>query len=147
MPGIVGLGKAVELAKEEVVNEIEKLTVLRNMLIDGILTKIEHSRLNGHPSQRLPNNVNISFSYVDGESMLLKLDMEGIACSTGSACTSSTLEPSHVLSAIGLPLELAHGSLRFSLEDRRRRTTSVTYLRYYQASLVNYVQFLLPTKT
>ena len=115
VPGIIGFGKAVELAKEEMGKEIVKLTFLRNMLIDGLLAAIEHSRLNGHPSQRLPNNVNISFSYVQGESMLLNLDMEGIACSTGSACTSSSLEPSHVLLAIGLPHELAHGSLRFSL--------------------------------
>ena len=115
VPGIAGFGKAVELAKEEMGKEMEKLTFLRNMLIDGILTKIEHSRLNGHPSQRLPNNVNISFSYIEGESMLLNLDMEDIACSTGSACTSSSLEPSHVLLAIGLPHELSHGSLRFSL--------------------------------
>jgi cysteine desulfurase len=115
VPGIAGFGKAVELAKEEMGKEMEKLTFLRNMLIDGILTKIEHSRLNGHPSQRLPNNVNISFSYIEGESMLLNLDMEDIACSTGSACTSSSLEPSHVLLAIGLPRELSHGSLRFYL--------------------------------
>ncbi|MGO8716018.1 MAG: cysteine desulfurase NifS [Smithella sp.] len=143
VPGIVGLGKAVELAKEEVVNEIEKLTVLRNMLIDGILTKIEHSRLNGHPSQRLPNNVNISFSYVDGESMLLKLDMEGIACSTGSACTSSTLEPSHVLSAIGLPLELAHGSLRFSL-GRQTTEDNIRYVLEVLPGIISKLRSISP---
>jgi len=115
VPGIVGFGKAVELAKEEMGKEIEKLVFLREKLITGILSKIEFTRLNGHPTQRLPNNVNVSISYVEGESMLLNLDMEGIACSTGSACTSSSLEPSHVLSAIGLSHELAHGSLRFSL--------------------------------
>jgi cysteine desulfurase len=143
VPGIVGLGKAVELAKEEVVNEIEKLTVLRNMLIDGILTKIEHSRLNGHPSQRLPNNVNISFLYVDGESMLLKLDMEGIACSTGSACTSSNLEPSHVLSAIGLPLELAHGSLRFSL-GRQTREDNIRYVLEVLPGIISKLRSISP---
>ena len=143
VPGIVGLGKAVELAKEEVVNEIEKLTVLRNMLIDGILTKIEHSRLNGHPTQRLPNNVNISFSYVDGESMLLKLDMEGIACSTGSACTSSTLEPSHVLSAIGLPLELAHGSLRFSL-GRQTTEDNIRYVLEVLPGIISKLRSISP---
>jgi cysteine desulfurase len=143
VPGIVGLGKAVELAKEEVVNEIEKLTVLRNMLIDGILTKIEHSRLNGHPSQRLPNNVNISFSYVDGESMLLKLDMEGIACSTGSACTSSNLEPSHVLSAIGLPLELAHGSLRFSL-GRQTTEDNIRYVLEVLPGIISKLRSISP---
>ncbi|MFZ1036635.1 MAG: cysteine desulfurase NifS [Smithella sp.] len=143
VPGIVGLGKAVELAKEEVANEIEKLTVLRNMLIDGILTKIEHSRLNGHPTQRLPNNVNISFSYVDGESMLLKLDMEGIACSTGSACTSSTLEPSHVLSAIGLPLELAHGSLRFSL-GRQTTQDNIRYVLEVLPGIISKLRSISP---
>ena len=115
VPGIVGFGKAVELAKEERGKEIEKLTFLRDKLIKGILKTIEFTRLNGHPTQRLPNSVNVSISYVEGESMLLNLDMEGIACSTGSACTSSSLEPSHVLSAIGLSHELAHGSLRFSM--------------------------------
>ena len=115
VPGIVGFGKAVELAKEEMAKEIEQLTLLRDKLIKGILDKIEYARLNGHPAERLPNNVNVSISYVEGESMLLNLDMEGIACSTGSACTSSSLEPSHVLAAIGLSHELAHGSLRFSL--------------------------------
>jgi len=143
VPGIVGLGKAVELAKEEIVNEIEKLTVLRNMLIDGILTKIEHSRLNGHPSQRLPNNVNISFSYVDGESMLLKLDMEGIACSTGSACTSSNLEPSHVLSAIGLPLELVHGSLRFSL-GRQTTQDNIRYVLEVLPGIISKLRSISP---
>jgi len=115
VPGIVGFGKAVELAKEEMAKEIEQLTLLRDKLIKGILDKIEYALLNGHPAERLPNNVNVSISYVEGESMLLNLDMEGIACSTGSACTSSSLEPSHVLAAIGLSHELAHGSLRFSL--------------------------------
>ena len=115
VPGIVGFGKAVELAKEEMAREIEQLTLLRDKLIKGVIDKIEYARLNGHPKERLPNNVNVSISYVEGESMLLNLDMEGIACSTGSACTSSSLEPSHVLAAIGLSHELAHGSLRFSL--------------------------------
>ena len=89
--------------------------MLRDKSIRGILSGIEETRLNGHPTQRLPNNVNISIEFVEGESLLLNLDMEGIACSTGSACTSSSLEPSHVLLAIGLPHEIAHGSLRFSL--------------------------------
>jgi cysteine desulfurase len=115
VPGIIGFGKAVELAKEEMGKEMEKLTFLRDTLIKGILSAIEFTRLNGPPVQRLPNNVNVSIAYVEGESMILNLDMEGIACSTGSACTSSSLEPSHVLMAIGLPHELAHGSLRFSL--------------------------------
>ena len=115
VPGIVGFGRAVELAREEMTKEIEQLPMLRDKMIKGILDKIEYARLNGHPKERLPNNVNVSISYVEGESMLLNLDMEGIACSTGSACTSSSLEPSHVLAAIGLSHELAHGSLRFTL--------------------------------
>lgn len=115
VPGIVGFGKAVELAREEMAKEMEQLTMLRDKMIKGILTGIEYARLNGHPKERLPNNVNVSISYAEGESMLLNLDMEGIACSTGSACTSSSLEPSHVLAATGLSHELAHGSLRFTL--------------------------------
>ncbi|MCX5853625.1 MAG: aminotransferase class V-fold PLP-dependent enzyme, partial [Deltaproteobacteria bacterium] len=115
VPGIVGFGKAVELAKVEMEHEMSHLTALRDKLINGILMKIAHSRLNGHPTRRLPNNVNVSIAYVEGESMLLNLDMEGIACSTGSACSSESLEPSHVLAAIGLPHELMHGSLRFTL--------------------------------
>lgn len=115
VPGIVGFAKAVAIAKEKMAEESEKLTKLRDKLISGILNKIDAVRLNGHPTQRLPNNVNISIEYIEGESMILNLDMEGIACSTGSACSSSSLEPSHVLLAIGLSHELAHGSLRFTL--------------------------------
>ena len=113
--GIVGLAKAVELARDKIDDEKKILTMLRDKLIKGILEKIDHSRLNGHPTKRLSNNVNVSIEYIEGESMILNLDMEGIACSTGSACTSSSLEPSHVLLAIGLAHELAHGSLRFTL--------------------------------
>src|SRR4030042_1789125 len=115
VPGIVGFGKAIELAKQEMITEMEQLTSLRDDLIKGILARIDDSFLNGHPELRLPNNVNVSIPYVEGESMLMNLDMEGIACSTGSACSSSSLEPSHVLIAIGLSHELAHGSLRFTL--------------------------------
>lgn len=115
VPGIVGFGKAVEIAKEEMDEEAKRLTSLRDRLIKGILERIEEVRLNGHPTQRLPNNVNVSVEFVEGESMLLNLDLAGIAASTGSACSSSTLEPSHVLLAIGLSPEIAHGSLRFTL--------------------------------
>lgn len=115
VPGIVGMGKAAELAGEHMEREAARLTALRDRMIRGILDGIDHSRLNGHPVLRLPNNVNVSLEYVEGESMLLSLDMEGIACSTGSACSSQSLEPSHVLRAIGLPHEIAHGSLRFSM--------------------------------
>lgn len=113
--GIVGLGKAIEICKEKMDEEIKTQTQLRDRLIKEIPEKISDVRLNGHPTKRLPNNVNFSFSFIEGESMLLNLDMLGIAASTGSACTSSSLEPSHVLLAIGLPHELAHGSLRITL--------------------------------
>jgi len=115
VPGIVGFGKAAELAKDEMPAETERLLPLRNKLITGLLNKIDHSHLNGHPSERLPNNANISFEYVEGESMLLNLDLEGICASTGSACSSASLEPSHVLLSMGLSHEQAHGSLRFSI--------------------------------
>jgi len=115
LPGIVGLGKAAELAGQEMGQEAERLTHLRDKLIKGLLEKIPHLHLNGHPVRRLPNNVNISVDSVEGESMLLSLDLEGIAASTGSACSSASLEPSHVLLALGLPPEQAHGSLRLTL--------------------------------
>lgn len=113
--GIVGFGKACELAKDELQSRINHLTPLRDKLIKGIMDKIPDVVLNGHPTRRLPKNVDITVKYVEGESMLLNLDMEGIACSTGSACSSGSLEPSHVLMAVGLSPELAHGSLRFTL--------------------------------
>jgi cysteine desulfurase len=114
VPGIAGFSQAVELAEKEMLSESVRLTALRDRFIRELLGAIPESRLNGHPVHRLPNNVNISFAYIEGESMLLNLDMEGIAASTGSACTSSSLEPSHVLTACGLPQVLAHGSLRFT---------------------------------
>jgi len=115
VPGIVGLGTAAELARQEMDEEVQRLTHLRNQLIKGLLERIDHIRLNGHPQKRLPNNINVSIDFVEGESMLLNLDLEGICASTGSACSSSSLEPSHVLLAMGLAHEQAHGSLRFTL--------------------------------
>jgi cysteine desulfurase len=115
VPAIVGLGKVAEIARQEMVEEAQKLTALRDKLIEGILKDIEHTKLNGHPTKRLPNNVNVSISYVEGEAILLNLDLAGICASTGSACSSSDLEPSHILVAMGLPHLQAHGSLRFSL--------------------------------
>jgi cysteine desulfurase len=115
VPGIVGLSRAVEIAREKLQEEMATQTRLRDRLIRGVLERIDHSRLNGHPTERLPNNANVSIEFVEGESMLLSLDMEGIACSTGSACSSGSLDPSHVLLALGLSHEMAHGSLRFSL--------------------------------
>lgn len=114
--GIVGLGKAIELAEKEMEENTKKLIYLRDKLIQGILEKIPYSKLNGHPTNRLPGNCNVSFEFIEGESMLLLLDSKGIAASSGSACTSGSLDPSHVLLAIGLPHEKAHGSLRLTLE-------------------------------
>ena len=114
-PGIIGLGKAVELAQQEMTEEVERLTYLRDKLINSLLERIDHTQLNGHPTNRLPNNVNVSVEFVEGESMCLNLDLEGICASTGSACSSLSIEPSHVLLALGLPPERAHGSLRFTL--------------------------------
>ena len=115
VPGIVGFGKAVELAAATLHEEVARLTSLRDRFIRGIFERLDGIRLNGHPARRLPNNINLSVESIEGEGMILSLDMMGIACSTGSACSSSSLEPSHCLLAIGLPHELCHGSLRFSL--------------------------------
>jgi len=143
VPGIVGFGKAVQLAKEEMVKEIERLSSLRDDLIKGILAKVDYSFLNGHPDLRLPNNVNVSIPYVEGESMLLRLDMEGIACSTGSACASSSLEPSHVLTAIGVSPELAHNSLRFSL-GRSTTKDDIEYLLEVLPAIVGKLRSMSP---
>ncbi len=113
--GIVGLAKACEIAKAEMDDEAKRLTQLRDRLAKGFLDRIDNIQLNGHPTKRLPNNVNISVNYVEGESMCLNLDLEGICASTGSACSSASAEPSHVLLAIGLPPNLAYGSLRFTM--------------------------------
>lgn len=117
VPGIVGMGKAIELAYENFEEKNEKLIKLRERLIKGIFDNIDYVRLNGHPTKRLPGNVNVCFEFIEGESLLLSLDMENIAGSSGSACTSGTLDPSHVLLAIGLPHEIAHGSLRLTLSE------------------------------
>ena len=112
---IVGLAKAMALAAEEMEEETARLTVLREKLINGLLEKIPHSQVNGHRTKRLPGNCNLSFAFVEGESILMLLDAAGIAASSGSACTSGSLDPSHVLLALGLSHELAHGSVRFTL--------------------------------
>ncbi|MDR0524154.1 MAG: cysteine desulfurase NifS [Candidatus Methanoplasma sp.] len=117
VPGIVGLGKAAEIAGAEMAANAERVTALRDRLIKGMLSEIPHSRLNGHPTKRLPGNANLSFRFVEGESLLMMVDEKGVSASTGSACASGSLDPSHVLLAIGLPHEIAHGSLRFSLSE------------------------------
>lgn len=115
VPGIVGLGKAVELAVNTMEERTAKEKELRDYLIDRVLKEVPYTRLNGHRTNRLPNNANFSFQFVEGESLLIMLDMDGICGSSGSACTSGSLDPSHVLLAIGLPHEIAHGSLRLTL--------------------------------
>ena len=115
VPGIVGFGKAAELAVQEIKEEEDRLTGLRDKLISGILTNIDHTYLNGHPVKRLPNNVNVSIEFVEGESMCLNLDAVGICASTGSACSSESQEASHVLLAVGVEPVKARGSLRFTM--------------------------------
>jgi cysteine desulfurase len=115
VPGVVGFGEAAVLAEKEMDRRVAHLTGLRDRLIEGLLDRVDFARLNGHRTRRLPNNVNISFEFIEGESILLSLDMKGIAASSGSACTSGSLAPSHVLLAMGLPHEVAHGSVRMTL--------------------------------
>lgn len=115
VPGIVGIAKACEIAMAEMEERMKKETELRDYLIERILKEIPYTRLNGHSKKRLPNNVNISFQFVEGESILIMLDMAGICASSGSACTSGSVDPSHVLLAIELPHEIAHGSLRLTI--------------------------------
>lgn len=115
VPGIVGLGKAAEIAKQDLPKKVAHISALRDKLIKGLTEKVPDIKLNGHPTQRMPGSVNFSFLYVEGESLLLNLDLKGIAASSGSACTSGSLDPSHVLLAMGLTHEVAHGSLRITL--------------------------------
>ena len=124
---IVGIGKAIELATQDIQAYSTHLQELRDMTIEEILKTIPHSRLNGHREKRLPGNVNISFEYIEGESILLMLDSKGISASSGSACTSGSLDPSHVLLAIGLPHEIAHGSLRLTFGEENTKD-DVKYL-------------------
>ncbi|MGN1092070.1 MAG: cysteine desulfurase NifS [Monoglobaceae bacterium] len=117
VPGIVGLGKAIEMATADIEAKQKKLTEIRDTYINKVLERVPYSRLNGHPTQRLAGNANISFEFIEGEGLLLSLDMKGISASSGSACTSGSLDPSHVLLAIGLKHEQAHGSLRTSFGE------------------------------
>ena len=141
--GIVGLGKAIELARQSMTQEAKFQSELRDFLIKEIPRIISDCCLNGHPVNRLPNNVNFSFSYIEGESILLNLDFLGIAASTGSACTSSSLEPSHVLLAIGLPHEIAHGSLRITL-GRWTKKTEIDYLLEHLPKIVDKLRRMSP---
>ncbi|QAT42835.1 cysteine desulfurase NifS [Aminipila luticellarii] len=117
LPGIVGFGKAAELAYENLDAHIKKISELRDYFVDQVMSKIENVTLNGSKEFRHPGNANLTFEYIEGEAMLLYLDMRGIAVSTGSACSSASLVPSHVLSALGIPVERIHGSLRFTIGD------------------------------
>jgi cysteine desulfurase len=143
MPCIVGFGKAAEIAKQEMKVESERLTQLRDGLIQGLTESIPHAFLNGHPTKRLPDNASVRYSFIEGESMLLSLDMMGVAASSGSACTSKTLEPSHVLLATGLKHEEAHGSLMFTL-GRENTQEEVDYVIGLMPSIVRRLRAISP---
>jgi len=143
LPSIVGFGRAAEIAKKEMQSESGKLVRLRDRLIDGLLRPIPFSFLNGHPAKRLPDNVSVRYSFIEGESMLLSLDMMGVAASSGSACTAKTLEPSHVLLAIGLKHEEAHGSLMFTL-GRQNTEEEVDYVVSLMPSIVKRLRAISP---
>ena len=135
--GIVGMAEAIELATANIPEKAARISALRDQLIDG-LTALPYVRLNGHRTKRLPGNVNVSVRFIEGESLLLRLDLAGIAASSGSACTSGSLDPSHVLLAIGLPHEIAHGSLRLSLSD----TTTQEEVDYVLSVLPGIIEYL-----
>lgn len=143
VPGIVGFGKAVEIAYNNLEKNIERLTKLRDKLIKEITENIDYVRLNGHPKKRLPGNVNISFEFIEGEALLLSLDMVGICGSSGSACTSGSLDPSHVLLAIGLPHEIAHGSLRLSL-GRDTKEEDIDYVLQELPKIIDRLRSMSP---
>ena len=135
--GIVGMAEAIELATANIPEKAARISALRDQLIDG-LTALPYVRLNGHRTKRLPGNVNVSVRFIEGESLLLRLDLAGVAASSGSACTSGSLDPSHVLMAIGLPHEIAHGSLRLSLSD----TTTQEEVDYVLSVLPGIIEYL-----
>lgn len=143
IPGIVGFGKAAEIARTEMPTESERLVKLRDRLIKGLLESTHYSFLNGHATKRLPNNVSVRYSFIEGESMLLSLDIMGVAASSGSACTAKTLEPSHVLLAIGLKHEEAHGSLMFSL-GKQNTEKEVDYVISLMPGIVKRLRSMSP---
>jgi len=144
VPGVVGFGVLADLRKKEMDKEAKILTKLRDKLIEGIL-KIEDSHLNGHPTKRLPNNANFWFAFIEGESLVLHLDMKGVEASTGSACSSSSLEPSHVLTAIGLKHEQAHGSLRLTL-GKENKEGDIDYVLEVLPDIVKNLRLISPFK-
>jgi cysteine desulfurase len=141
--GAIGFGKAAEVAKETMSLESERLRKLRDKTVHSVLGRIDYSYLNGHPSRRIPTNVNIRFSFIEGESLLLNLDMEGIAAATGSACTSKTLEPSYVLIATGLKHEEAHGSLQLTY-GRDTTEEDVNFLLQVLPGIVSRLRAMSP---
>jgi len=143
IPAIVGMGKAAEIAQAEMESEGKRLSHLRDRLIRGVLENVKDSYLNGHPTKRLPNNANLRFSYIEGESLILSLDMLGIQVSSGSACTSKTLEPSHVLLSIGLAHEEAHGSLLFTL-GKQNTEEDVDYVLEVLPNIVKRLREISP---
>lgn len=142
---MAGIGKAAEIAKRELTENAARLTKLRDKMIAETLKTIPYSRLNGDPKKRLPNNVNMSFSFVEGEALLLMMDMKGIACSSGSACTSGSLDPSHVLLAIGLDHETAHGSLRVTL-GRHTTEEEVDYFLKELPPIIERLRMMSPLR-
>lgn len=143
LPGIVGMAKAAEISEGEMEAESKRLRLLKDKLIKGALSSIERSYLNGHPTKRLPNNASLRFSYIEGESLILSLDMFGIQVSSGSACTTKTLEPSHVLLAIGLAHEEAHGSLLFTL-GKQNQEEDVDYVLEVLPGVVKRLRAMSP---
>jgi len=143
IPSIVAFGKAAEIAKQEMQIHFEKLTKLRDRLIEGLLKPLPYTFLNGHPTNRLPDNVSVRYSFIEGESMLLSLEIKGVSASSGSACASKTLEPSHVLLATGLKHEEAHGSIMFSL-GRDNSLEDVEYVIGLMPGIVNRLRSMSP---
>ena len=143
IPSVVAFGKAAEIAKQEMQTNIERLTKLRDRLIEGLLKPLPYAFLNGHPTNRVPDNVSVRYSFIEGESMLLSLEINGVSVSSGSACASKTLEPSHVLLATGLKHEEAHGSIMFSL-GRENSLEDVEYVIGLMPGIVNRLRSMSP---
>ena len=143
VPSIVGLGKAAQIAGENMAERVKQETEIRDHLIERVLSEIPYTRLNGHPTDRLPNNANFCFRFIEGESLLILLDQLGVCASSGSACTSGSLDPSHVLLALGLPHEIAHGSLRLTI-DRENTEEQVDFILEKLPGLVQRLRDMSP---
>jgi cysteine desulfurase len=143
IPSIVAFGKAAEIAKKEMQIHFDKLTKLRDKLVEGLLKPLPYTFLNGHPTNRVPDNVSVRYSFIEGESILLSLEIKGVSVSSGSACASKTLEPSHVLLATGLKHEEAHGSIMFSL-GRENSMEDVEYVIGLMPGIVNRLRSMSP---